>query len=431
MYSVTKKFIILGLILLPFNQRVGWFDSGGANLIAVILRSDTWLIPVIILSILFSKNTLLKIPPLTSLSRNILWTLPSKILLCILFATLVSSVRYGEIYNNFGFLDFIKIIFNIFFGLIIYNMSLKNKFFKLKIINVYIWISGINLLAGLFYILTSINNIEGFNGLTKGETDVGVGFMGYGDRFQGVGSNPNIVMTHIIISLSLMIPKFNENIKLIKKIIFLIYSGALIIMAFTTGVRAFFVLLFLILSINFIINMKKSNYKNIAMNFLVLIITIPLIFFIGLEFGVMDVVLDRFSNADNEGGRLAIWGFYLNLFAYNFMGLGIPFESIIDTGQVFFNQYGDTRLPPHNSLLQIAIYGGVISLILTMLSIYRIVTAYLRNYNFDKNNLIDSIFLAWAAITINSLFGGLLLTDYNYIVFTSILLASLNKFTKI
>ena len=429
MYSLTKKFIIIGLILLPFNQRVGWFDSGGANLIAVILRSDTWLVPIILLSILFSKSTLLKIPPLTSLSRNILWTLPSKIILCILFATVVSEFRYGVGYNNFGFLDFIKIILCILFGLIIYNISSDDKIFKIKIINIYIWISSINLFAALFYLLTSINNIEGFNGLTAGEIEVGLGFMGYGDRFQGVGSNPNIVMTHIIISLSLIIQKLNGDIKIIKKIIYFIYSSFLIIMAFTTGVRAFFVLFFIILTINFMINMKKSSHKTIVMNFLVLIVSIPLIFFIGFELGLMDIVLDRFSNQD--GGRLDLWGIYLNLLASNLLGLGIPFESIFNTGQVYINQNGDTRLPPHNSLLQIAIYGGVISLIFTILGLYRIIIAYIKNHNFENNNTTDCIFLAWAAVTLNSFFGGLLLTDYNYIVFTSILLASLTKFTKI
>jgi len=52
----VEKILIIGLILLPFHQRVGWFDPQGPNIIAIILRADSWLVPMVLTVVFLPRN---------------------------------------------------------------------------------------------------------------------------------------------------------------------------------------------------------------------------------------------------------------------------------------------------------------------------------------------------------------------------------------
>jgi len=118
-------------------------------------------------------------------------------------------------------------------------------------------------------------------------------------------------------------------------------------MAATTGVRAFFIVLILILFFNIILNLKQISLSILFKNLYKLLFVSTTILLIIYILGFMDVMLDRFLNSDN--GRFNIWIIYLKLFNSNILGLGIPFESIIDTSHLIYSQYG-VRLTAHNFL---------------------------------------------------------------------------------
>ena len=143
--------------------------------------------------------------------------------------------------------------------------------------------------------------------------------------------------------------------------------------------------------------------------------------FILLQTGLAEVLAERIGSDD---GRLFLWQFYINLLWENPLGLGFGFEAIADTENIIPGQ----RLPPHNTLLQMAMYGGFVGLVVHLFVLGKVIhtIAWLRRavHPAMLSNSLQALILGWCALVVSLLFGGLIFIDHHFVILTALLLAA-------
>jgi len=425
--NLVSVFLYIGTTLLIVNQRIGYTDNVGLNPLALALRVDVWFVTALFFGLIFTPGIVLWPTGDDRLPKTVLVLMPLAVLSSGVLASVVSEISCGKGYDLLGAFDFAKSIICIGLGILIFNLSITNREFSSKLIYLIIFSSFLNVLAGVFTSVTSINNIAGFNAETAGEIDVGLGFVGYGNRFQGLGSNPNILMTQALISLSFLVPEICQSFskaRILRAIFLLTYSASLIIIILWTGVRAALFLMPVICLITIWLRKKpglKNQIRSIAVIVAMLIILFGVWSFAAM-LGLTETMLERVTGA--EDGRLNIWSYYSGLLFQNPLGFGYGFESIVDT---HFGIVEWQRLPPHNSLLQAGMYGGFSAVIISMILLGKIVRFFGRYRRLIKLQVLptqlEGAYIAWWVVVVNSLFGGLLSADFNFSILTAILLA--------
>jgi hypothetical protein len=419
--------LILGTGLLVINQRIGITDVVGLNPLAVALRSDLWLALCIVLCLFLAPHYIIRLPDNNFVARSVTLYLPGAYLLTILFATLLSSFRFNQAFDLFGVIDFLKTLLCICIGRIVLGLSTRNPELATWLVNMLIFASILNVLAGIFTSVTGMNHIVGFNEETSGDVEVGLGFISFGNRFQGLGTNPNMVAIQGSIALSFLLPKILDYVsrrKVKKSLLLIAYVLSLVSIILWTGVRAALIVVPMICIMSVWLRTKGGLKGQLMAIVMVLGVTfvIALAWIIAAVLGLTDTMLERVSDA--EEGRTHLWIHYAGLLMENPFGLGMAFETIADTYSISI--IDRVRLPPHNSVLQTGMYGGFIAIFLFLILVRRVFRYFMRYRKYVPTGAIpirlQGTFIAWCMVLLNSMFGGQWSTDYNFVIITSLLL---------
>jgi hypothetical protein len=406
--------IYVGMILQLFNQRIGWSDEGGPNLLVFLLRSDIWFTLTAIVA-LFS----LPHPKINGLQEKILFKSPVILAVVIIISSAINWFLHNFFLDYFGLFDFFKLFIATFLGLTVYRLAINQVNVYESFVGILLWTSMINVFVALLFLVTDINNIPGFNDVTD-YGDGGAGFVGLGGRFQGVGSNANIPAVEACIALGILIPNLiGKGASLPRKIFLSIYGLALGMLIIWTGVRAavlsFFVMLAVFIWLNF--RLTKSGLLRIFGTIVLIISSI------GVVLALIPAELDIFgTRLDSEDGRLTLWAYYGSLLLWNPLGFGLGFTSIVDTN---IGPQG-MSLPPHNAILQAGMYAGYIGVGITLYLIFKIlgvITITKKNITGSYPSAFIGLVLAWCSLVTNKMFAGFLSADYSFSILTALVLA--------
>ncbi len=407
-------FIYLGMFLLVFNQRIGWSDEGGPNLLNILLRSDVWFTFASILA-LFSLSHL----RVAGLRKKILLNSSLILVGIIIFSSGINGLMRNSFIDYFGLTDLFKIFIATVLGLVIYQLTIKQIKIYESLVRILLWTSIINVFVALLFLATGINNIPGFNSLTD-YGDGGAGFVGLFGRVQGVGSNANIAAVQSCIALGILMPKLIEaGASPLKKMCLVIYGLALGVIILWTGVRAailsFFVMLVVFVWLNF---RPTTNSLWRIFGAMVFIISLMLTVLVLIP-ADLDILGARL---DSEDGRVFLWTYYGNLLFKNPLGFGLGFISIADTN---IGPQG-MSLPPHNAILQAGMYAGYIGVGVTLYLIFKvfgIITKVKRNSIGAYPSEFVGLALAWCSLITNQMFAGFLSAEYSFSILTALILA--------
>lgn len=412
----------LGVALLLVNQRVGWEDSGGPQLLAFALRSDIWILLGVVVTLAIAPRWAPIPMAYKKIYREILVISPIAFLLCSLFASVLSKVSTGLFIDIFGLADLAKIILSMSIGIVVFNLTLSYEGFASRLIQILTWAPLANVLIGIFAVTTSVNSLQGFNDISA-EGRGGAGFIGVGGRFQGLGSNANLAMIQTAIGLALLVPQVTNSVAspFWKRMLFIVYGIALCIVMAWTGVRATLIIWPVMFAMLFWLQYRPSK-TNLTGN-IFLLLKIGLFVILGsLITDALDMHQTLIERLQGGDGRLFLWERYSKLLIENPLGIGFGFDSIAQTDSIIDGQ----RLPPHNALLQAGMYAGVFGVLISLFLILRVVGLIIRiklsSRKLDISPEITGLILAWTSLIIAVMFAGLLNADYNFATLTALLL---------
>lgn len=222
-----------------------------------------------------------------------------------------------------------------------------------------------------------------------------------GNHFVGFTSNPNIVSKILLIPAMFFIVSSLFEIK--NKWFQLGYvalSSFLVFLLFWTSSRG--AILSLILGTIFIwliFSLNNFNWKKLLKSGIIVFL-ILFIGFILTPSSVKNVILNRISNTEisivasinsTSESRLQIWSFYLKYVSTNPLGIGPNTHmnfNLMDNNGNYLN------LGPHNTYLQIWLWGGLLGL---LSFIYILISAF-KNLFFKLKSNFDPITVALTAV---------------------------------
>ena len=207
-------------------------------------------------------------------------------------------------------------------------------------------------------------------------------------RVKLFGDNQNLIGIRMVVASFLLthyILKYRYTLsKTLIALLFLAYMPILTLL-FNTGSRVSVISLLLGTALFFILyRTKKITVKALSM--------VILLSFSGIVIDSVlksDVVGARLTKTIEEGnlaGRDEIWSQILPLIQNNFL-FGVGRTGYID----FFSRIRDTVPSPHNVIIEVMSYTGIIGTVLYLLFVYRVFFSSLRYY-FKYNELIPLLF---------------------------------------
>ncbi len=396
MRKIYINILMVGISLLGINFKVGYnFDE--VNYLAFLFRSSTWFIISIIIFLL----TINSVKKLKFFYLNNILFLPILYLLLILIASILAYLIYGTFIDIHGFNNLILTIISIFVSYLIFDYTVNCDNDRKFLFCIFLATTP-NIFAFFLTFIINIPHISIFGN--------DINFLSNGYRFQGFSSNPNIIAISflsplILLSYGSLIP-LKPFYAIALKIIFMI-------IIVSTGVRATILSIFIIYILNIILGLDKV--KNIFFNFVLLIFAFIFITFFDNE--ILLMINDRISNSDD--GRFLIWSYYINYLLANPLGYGFGFESLLNADNII----PGLRLPPHNMFITAGLYGGFLAVFVVVYRLYIIVSFIKYRSN---TNLLCLVYCN-LAIAINLLFYGDIMSDFNFSILFSLMLASLYK----
>ena len=409
--------VYIGTALLTVNQRVGWFDMGGPNLLAVVLRSDIWFAMVALLATLLPRHLSIK-----GRAKWSLFYFPLAFIGFTLLSSALNGVLHGIVVDYLGLGDLFICITATLLGLVVYQLASKSPKFVDHLYLILMWAPAANIVALCIAVAAGINYLPGFNGFSDpGQS--GAGIIGLGGRFQGLASNANIVATQSCIAIGLLLPKLlYPGISVLKKTSMIAYLLALCAVIVGSGVRAALVVLLvmLVLFIWMTIRLTVGGLLR-TLGIAILAATVFGITLVAINsFELLQVMLERL---ESEDGRLLLWSYYGELLFSHPFGFGLGFESIVDTAVIQPGQ----RLPPHNSFLQAGMYAGFAGAVLSLILLHQSFNAILRikqamHFITPPVELVG-ISLAWVSVVINLVFAGMYFANFNFTILTALMFA--------
>ena len=191
-------------------------------------------------------------------------------------------------------------------------------------------------------------------------------------------------------SLIIVISAFQNTLKLNKlRYLMLIFVPFIYITVLQTGSRTAFAVPILAGFIWFFYRTLISRHKFIALITgigLSAITVVPIVFLV-LQSGALNIIIERFTLTGGAGdfsetGRFTLWiGFFYLLRENLIFGNGFSGFDLIT-----FNYFGFLE-SPHNVILEIMLYTGLIGLSAYLLFLYRVFIATLIMYKYDRNLL--------------------------------------------
>ncbi len=217
-------------------------------------------------------------------------------------------------------------------------------------------------------------------------------------RFTGLLRDPNyysIDALFLIFSASTYAAICNKN-----KFLYII---PLVFMGLCSVSKTFILLLFLGIFISIILNIKKINFKNLILGFIIILVVIMLAYKYGLIDLIMDKYLYRSETTSLLTGRDKLWIFYISSLLKNplilLFGKSLTYYSkILNPGIIdsFF-----TNFVAHNTYLDFILSWGIIGTILYLIFLSTIFQNFKNYYSNFKNKeknlnfiLCTTLFLA-------------------------------------
>lgn len=207
-------------------------------------------------------------------------------------------------------------------------------------------------------------------------------------RVKLFGDNQNLIGLRMVVASFLLthyILKYRYTLsKILITMLFLAYIPILTLL-FNTGSRVSVISLLLGTALFFILyRTKKIAAKAVSM--VVLLSFSGIVIDSVLKSEVVGARLTKTIEEGNLAGRDDIWREILPLIQNNFL-FGVGQTGYID----FFSRIRGTVVSPHNVIIEVMSYTGVIGLVLYLLFVYRAFFSSLRYY-FKYNELIPLLF---------------------------------------
>jgi hypothetical protein len=414
-----------GTILLVYNKRVGIADPGGIVIFHLLLRPDLWFGLVVVMAFLVMPRQCLSPRGGLRNTRRILRTGPLFAFGFAVFGSLFAWLQYGVAMNGFGGQVCIRMVLCTLLGILVYNLALTGKKFRGRVLVLLRW-TPIASVALAFCFLISPALVGAVFG--QGMLVEGSGLFSFGARYQGLTSNPDMLATSSCIAIALLLPGFIDDIRRARPFAAIkgTYLFGLAGVIAWSGVRAMVFILLLVMMANLALSFRftKSGLRRFAYIVCAMAVIVMLVG-VGLSHsGVVNVIAERFHGED---GRLFLWKFYWKTLLENPFGLGFGFESIVHSDQIVPGQ----RLPPHNTFLEMAMYGGWGGLLMHILvlcwmlrSIIRVRRAF--GHASPLPVRLQSLILGWMTSVASVFFAGLIFIDYYYTIITALLLVELS-----
>lgn len=410
---------------LIYHQRVGLYDDAGANWVQIALRSETWFaLSVALGSIFIPKWTWW--PPARFGAGTVLFVWPLLALLSALVSSALAGLHYGVVVDALGIQVPVRMLICIGLGVLVFNLALVHEHFSGNIVALLTWTPLLSLMFGVLAVIAPglLEVLFGADVLAEG-----AGLFGVGTRFQGLSSNPNMLATSSGIALAFLVPRVLQRRALRLRVLLLtiMYMLGLVGIMVLSGVRAMLVLLvavfFIALWVRFRFTMRGLVGASFNATKIGLVIGLGVLVF--WQTDVTRVLIERLSTDD---GRFFLWSYYAGLLFEHPLGLGFGYETIVDTAGIISGQ----RLPPHNTLLEMAMYGGLAGLAVHLAVLGAILFKIVRLRRTRRPQMLSlseqGLVLAWSAVVISKMFGGLIFIDFHFVILTALLLAATARF---
>jgi len=420
---LISGFLLAGAALLNYHKRVGMADAEGISVLRLLLRPDLWFGAAVGLGMIGMTWQCLKpvrgFRPAAVVLRGAPWLAFGT----ALAGTLAGWYWHGEVMNKFGAQDSIRFLLSAPLGIMVYNLAVCRAKFASSLAWIFRVVPVIHVaLAGVFLLSPSlVATVFGSEMLVEGD-----GLFSLGARYQGLTSNPNMVASSSLFAFAMLLPGLQHDLRMrsLAGLIKGVYAVGLVGVIVWSGVRAVVLLLVLVSLISLWLSLRPTKrsiamliYTSVALGAVAVIGSVVL-----WQAGIVGVLAERFEGGD---GRIFLWKHYLGVLWHNPIGLGFGFESIIKTDEILSGQ----RLPPHNTVLQMAMYGGVAGVLVHWAVLVAMARAILRArqaYHLAPlPRSIQSLVLAWLACVTNLCFAGLIFTDYAYVLLSALLLVEL------
>ena len=424
---IVSLLLYVGTALLVYHKRVGWEDSGGVNWVQLLLRPDVWMGLSVAAAAVLATKWLYSFHGHT-LAIKALILVPCAAILSSFIGTTVGFLRYDVAFSSFGDQVGLRLILCTALGILVYNLAIRGRRFSGRMIQLLRWApagSGVIAIAlvaapGLIPLI--------FHGSWLVE---GPGLFSFGQRYQGLTSNPNMVATTSCLGMALVLPQLISGANTLRFGFWLraAYFLTLLGVMAWSGVRATVVILVVVVIAALWLRFRLTTrgLVTIAASAVGISLLVGVTVAVLAQVGVLAQLVGRLSSSD---GRLFLWGHYLGVLFRNPLGLGLGYESIVHTDQIIAGQ----RLPPHNTILEMAMYGGFLGVVAHLAAWFLIGRAVVRLKRLSAGVMpldIQGLVLGWLACSTSLLFAGLIFTDYTCVLLTALLLAELRKFDSV
>lgn len=417
--------LYVGTALLVYNQRVGGQDGTDVNWLQAALRTELWFAIAVFLGLIVIPKWTLWPRVRFGTARTVLLTAPLTALSVSLFATALTFLRYNVGFDLFGARDAFGFPLGIGLGILVFNLAVASNRFAARIVALLTWMPLASVILGVWMLLApaSLGNVFGEWALERG-----VGMFGHGERFQGLTTNPNMLAISSSIALAFFLPRILQatSTRLAVRIsLALVMLGLLAVMAWT-GVRAMLVVMAVLCSVALWLRFRPTGQglRNVCLAAVTLGMLAILALLVLWQSGLGDVLTERL---DSEDGRLFLWRHYTNVLLENPLGLGFAFETVVETDNIILGQ----RLPPHNTLLLMAMFGGWAGLIVHLIVLGKVwwIVAQMRRSAQPAllSILQQGLVLGLCADVVSLMFSGLMFYDFYFIILTALLLAEVAR----
>jgi len=386
--KISMLSLILGTVLLIYWTKV--FREEGIYLI----RSELFYIFALIFGIFYfihphNINKLISI-------KNWIYFALSVLLISIFLATGISLFIYNLMFIREGIIMFIKLFLCIILFILTYTYLKKEKLFY-KRICIAFYAPPLIFIPFLIYpkLVKEFYTKFNFSLIAPGEEQ----------RFSGLSSGSPIFSQSVIIALSFLYALFLYNYhkrNWIRSLFYLCLNIGLLGLLFWSQSKGFLITAILIIILENILMssyFKKDIVKSVLYNMLAILL-IACIFLI-LPIQIKHAVYTRFSHFYIKD-RILLSKYYSELFFLNPLGLGINYY---EEYAIKRPELGDP-LPPHNSILDMAVLGGIgalFSIFLLLWKAFLNIKAKIK----DKNNPLAIYFLGTGVAIFGIWFAGM------------------------
>ena len=415
-------FLLICVALLSVHFKTGVSSGvGEINIIALGLRATLWFGALFICiffikpSLFFIKFSLLKANKVIVISS---WPL---FFFFTLVGTMATVISYGVNLSTRDLSEFVEVAGCFALVLVVYNISRLDPMFTKKILLILLFFPAVQVL-GVLMVPEELAQKLGVND----HYDF-VWYFGYGNRFVGLLGNANSVSVGACVSFGILFVYLvygdKINLKLWPIIAItttILYLFLIIGMILLTGSRASILSVLVMSLIVFSYSPVRHKFK---LSIFALILSVMLIFY-GVETGLFTIILERIGQQD---GRVFIWRYYVEQLALNPLGYGLAFENVIDVTKVKAFGVDSVRLPPHNVILEVGVYSGLLGIFLTIVSLIsmtKIMKPLLRAPAYGLNIWYKGACVAWVGLLTNYFFGSLIFGSWYFSILTGVILSA-------